>query len=387
MTARLAKRSEAFPTFNSVSLFKERLALAAAGRHIINMGIGEPDFTAPQAVTEALRRATEAGLSSYTAPAGITPLREAIARYYDDHFGTKLDPSRVIVTAGASGALILACAALIDTGSEVLLPAPSYSGNSSFIVASGGRATFIPTTAENRFQMSADDVRQHWKADTRGVLISSPSNPTGTSIEYEKLRDLLAEVRSRDGFTIMDEIYLGLSYDAPARSALTLDDDVIVINSFSKFFHMTGWRLGWMIVPQEMVSRIEPIASCLAICAPTLAQHAALACFEPQTMAIYEERRDAFHKRRDFLVPALEELGFSIPARPDGAFYVYADIGNLAPDSATFAYRLLREAGVSTLPGTDFGDGERGQRMLRLSYCTGIDELQEAVRRMGNLLG
>lgn len=362
------------------------MALAAAGRHIINMGIGEPDFTAPPTVVEALERAARNGLSGYTAPAGIMQLREAIARYYDENFGTQLDPSRVILTAGASSALILACSVLVDSGSEVLLPDPCYSGNGSFIIASGGKPKFVPTSAANRFQLSAQDVRNNWGPATRGVLIASPSNPTGTSITGSELRDLLGEVRAQDGFTIMDEIYLGLSYDSQAKSALTYDDDIIVISSFSKFFHMTGWRLGWMIVPQNMVSVVEPIASSMAICAPTLAQHAALACFEPEAMSIYEQRRDAFRQRRDYLVPALEKLGFSIPVKPDGAFYIYADISELGTDGVSLAYRLLREAGVSTLPGVEFGSAPQSSHSMRLSYCTSMDELQEAVYRIGKLL-
>jgi aspartate/methionine/tyrosine aminotransferase len=366
-------------------LFKEALELAAAGHDIIGMGIGEPDFTAPPPVLDALQRAARAGLSAYSAPAGITPLREAIARYYADHFGAKVDPSRVIVTSGASGALTLACAVLVDPGAEVLLPDPCYPANCNFIVAASGRPKLVPTTAKNRFQLSARDVREHWGPATRGVLVASPGNPTGTTISPDDLPGLLAEVRAHKGFTIMDEIYLGLTYEGRHKSALTLDDDIIVINSFSKYFHMTGWRLGWMIVPQDMVGLIEKIAASLAICAPTLAQHAALACFEPDTLAIYEQRREAFRQRRDFLLPAFERLGLSVPVKPDGAFYIYTDLAKLGVDSVSFANRLLREAGVSAIPGVDFGPAH-GLHTMRFSYAIGLDRLQEAVERIGRIL-
>jgi len=382
----LANRASAFPTFHAVSLFKETLAMAAAGKSIINMGIGEPDFTAPTSVIDALSRAARAGLSAYTSPAGIPALREAIARYYNEHFGTRINPARVFVTAGGSGALTLACAVLVDSGAEVLLPDPCYPANCNFVVAANGRPKLVPTSAEKRFQLSAQDIRDNWGPDTRGVLIASPSNPTGTSIAPDELAALLAEVRARNGFTIMDEIYLGLSYEGRAKSALTLDDDVIVINSFSKYFHMTGWRLGWMIVPEHMVPLLERVGASLAICAPTLSQHAALACFEPEAMAIYEERREAFRQRRDYLVPEFEKLGIGIPAKPDGAFYVYADIGKLGEDSVSFAYRLLRETGISALPGADYGPAAHGRHTMRFSYCVGMDALREAVHRIGKLL-
>ena len=382
----LAHRANAFPTFHAVSLFKETLALAAAGKPIINMGIGEPDFTAPPSVVEALARAARSGQSAYSAPAGIPALRQAIARYYEEHFGARVDPTRVIVTTGGSGALTLACSVLVDHGTEVLLPDPSYPANCNFIVAANGRPKLVATTAASRFQMTAQDIRDHWGPDTRGVLIASPSNPTGTSIAPGALAELLAEVRARKGYVIMDEIYLGLSYEGQAKSALTLDDDIIVINSFSKYFHMTGWRLGWMIVPEHMVGLIERVGTSLAICAPTLGQHAALACFEPEAMAIYEERREAFRQRRDFLVPALEKLGLEVPVKPDGAFYVYTDIARLDEDSVSFAYRLLRDGGISALPGVDYGPAPHGRHTMRFSYCVGMQALQEAVHRLGKLL-
>lgn len=382
---RLAARTQDFLTFQVVELFKQAQALQAAGHDIISLGIGEPDFTAPPQVVEALERAARAGLSGYGPPAGLMPLREAIAQFYHDKFGAKINPARVIVTAGASGALTLACAALVNPGGEVLMPDPSYPANSNFVLAAGGVPRLIPSSAAKRFQLSADDVARHWTPATQGVLVASPSNPTGTSIAHEELAQLLAQVRARDGFAIVDEIYLGLSYENAPRSALTLDDDIIVINSFSKFFHMTGWRLGWMIVPEDMVAPVEKIAASLAICAPTLAQHAALACFTEQAMKTFEHRREAFKQRRDYLLPEFERLGIHVPVKPDGAFYIYADISNLGMDSATFSQQLLLQAGVAAVPGLDFGPAH-GKHTMRFSYATGLDRLEEAVARIGKLL-
>jgi len=383
---RLAARTRDVAPFRAVELFKQAAELRAAGHDIISLGIGEPDFTAPPQVLEALDRAARDGQSGYSPPAGLPALREAIARFTHERFGAAIDPARVIVTSGASGALLLACMALIDPGDEVLMPDPSYPANRNFILGAGGTARLIPARSERRYQLTADDLRAHWTPATRGVLIASPGNPTGTSIAAPDLAALLAEVRARRGFALMDEIYLALSYDAAPRSALALDDGLVVINSFSKYFHMTGWRLGWMIVPPGMAGIVEKMAASLAICAPTLAQHAALACFEPDTLAVYEQRREAFRQRRDYLLPELERLGLAVPARPDGAFYIYADVGAHAEDSAVFSQRLLREAGVAAVPGLDFGPAH-ARRGLRLSYATGLDRLQEAVARMARLLG
>ena len=384
--SRLASRTEHVLPFHAVELFKQANALKATGRDIISLGIGEPDFTAPQAVVDALHQASNQGLSQYTAPAGLTALRERIALYYEQQFQARVDPSRIVVTAGASGALSLATLALINPGDEVLMPDPSYPANQNFIMAAGGTARLIPASAEERFQLSAQHIREHWGPKTRGVLIASPNNPTGATISRPALQELIKEVRARDGFIIMDEIYLGLFYEEAPLSALTLDQDIIVINSFSKYFHMTGWRLGWLILPTWMSEACERMAASLAICAPSLAQHAALACFEPETMAIYEERRLAFKQRRDYLLPELERLGLRVPVRPDGAFYIYPDIREYSQDSDAFSQQQLHEAGVAAVPGRDFGTAH-APYTLRLAYATGMDRLQEAISRLGQFLG
>lgn len=379
--SRLAQRTETVLPFYAVEMFKQAAALSAQGRDIISLGIGEPDFTAPTQVVETLNRAAQAGLSGYTSPAGLPVLRETIAHHYETQYGASVDPSRILITAGASGALLLATMALVDPGDEVLLPDPSYPANQNFIVAAGGVPRLIPAQAEQRFHLSAEDIRQHWGPRTRGVLIASPSNPTGTSMNREALRELVAEVRARDGFIIMDEIYLGLYYEDTPQSALTLDDDIIIINSFSKYFHMTGWRLGWIIAPPAMVPALDKLASNLCICAPALAQHAAITCFEPEVLAIYEKRRLSFKQRRDYLLPELERLGLQVPVKPDGAFYIYLDISRYSNDSDDFAQRLLHGPGIATVAGRDFGPAH-AKTSLRLSYATRLDRLEEAVARL-----
>ncbi|HHU94761.1 MAG TPA: pyridoxal phosphate-dependent aminotransferase [Alcaligenaceae bacterium] len=382
---RLATRTELAVPFHAVELFKEANALIAQGKDIISLGIGEPDFTAPPSVVEALHRAAAAGQAQYTPPSGTDALKEALCHYYKNHFNADVDPDQIMVTAGASGALSLATLALINHGDEVLLPDPSYPANQNFILAAGGVPRLIPSTPEKRYQLTAEDVEKHWTDKTRGVLIASPSNPTGATIDPEDLKALIKAVKARNGFIIMDEIYLGLYYEDKPQSALCLDPNLIIINSFSKYFHMTGWRLGWMILPKHIRPAVEKIAASLAICAPALAQHAALACFEPEAMEIYEQRRLAFKARRDFLLPAFESLGLHVPVKPDGAFYIYADITQHSNDSDDFSHRLLHEALVAAVPGLDFGPAYAKQ-MVRFSYATSLERLEQAVERMHKFL-
>jgi aspartate/methionine/tyrosine aminotransferase len=290
-----------------------------------------------------------------------------------------------VVTAGASGALLLACAALVEPGAEVLMPDPSYPCNRHFVAAFEGVARMIACGPEQRFQLSDAMVQEHWNERTRGVLLASPSNPTGTSITDQQLHAIVETVRSKRGFVIVDEIYQGLRYDAAPFSALSLGEDIIAINSFSKYFNMTGWRLGWLVVPEELVPQIEKLAQNFFICPSAVAQHAAVACFSPQALAVYEERKAEFKRRRDYLVPALTELGFGLPVVPDGAFYLYADCSKLSDDANRFAIDMLNHAGVAFVPGLDFGPST-AKRYVRLSYATSMENLREAVARMRTYL-
>ncbi|HEX5638439.1 MAG TPA: pyridoxal phosphate-dependent aminotransferase [Burkholderiaceae bacterium] len=376
-----AARTALIEPFYVMEVVKEATELALRGHSVIHLSIGEPDFTAPEAVRRAAIAAIERGETQYTGALGLQPLRERIAQWYATRFGCDISANRIVVTAGASGALLLACAALLERDADLLMPDPSYPCNRHFATALGGRARLVPCGPEQRFQLNADAVAANWTAATGGVLVASPSNPTGTSIEPRVLAELMDTVKRRNGFVISDEIYQGLSYGHTPTSALQSSDDVLVINSFSKYFSMTGWRLGWIVAPEPLVPVLEKLAQNLYICPSTIAQHAALGCFDEASIAIYEERRAEFQRRRDFLVPALKELGFRIPVSPDGAFYVYADIGRFADDSFAFVRDLLRATGVCLVPGKDFGVAAP-DRYVRISYATSVDRLEEAVERM-----
>ncbi|WP_281915587.1 pyridoxal phosphate-dependent aminotransferase [Caldimonas thermodepolymerans] len=360
---------------------------AQGGRPMIYLNIGEPDFTAPPLVQEAAERCIRDGRTQYTPALGLEALRERISAWYAQRFGIDVPARRIVLTAGASGALQLACLALVDVGDEVLMPDPSYPCNRHFVHAAQGKAVMIPSTAATRFQLTADQVEAHWGERTRGVLLASPSNPTGTSLHPQEMRRIVEAVRARGGVTLVDEIYLGQSFDATfGHSALEHGDDVVTINSFSKYFCMTGWRLGWLVVPDALVPAIEKLAQNLYICPSTVSQHAALACFEPDSLAEYERRRDEFKARRDFLVPALNRLGLTVPVEPDGAFYAWADCSKHHASSWDFAFEVMQRAQLAITPGRDFGHADT-QRYIRLSYASRRDLLEEAVHRLQQLLG
>ena len=365
--------------------------VAGSDKPMVFLNIGEPDFTAPPLVQEAAARAIHKGQSQYTPALGLTALRERISQWYSQRYGLDIAPERIVVTAGASAALQLACLALIEAGDEMLMPDPSYPCNRHFVSAADGRAVLLPTTAATRFQLDAEQVRQAWGPRTRGVLLASPSNPTGSSIAPDVLRDIHALVQARGGITMVDEIYLPLSFDDRyGRSALALDANVISINSFSKYFNMTGWRLGWLVLPPALVPVIERLAQNLFICPSAIAQHAALACFEPESLAVYEQRRSAFAARRDFFVPALQAAGLDVPVVPDGAFYVWADCRAACErlgvqGSWDFAYEVMRRAHVAITPGRDFGHANTAQ-FVRFSTASSMDALAAAAQRLTTLL-
>jgi aspartate/methionine/tyrosine aminotransferase len=381
MTPSIAARAAGIEPFYVMEVVKEAQRLAQAGRSIIHLSIGEPDFTAPAPVQAAARAAIDAGLTQYTAALGTDALRAAIAADYGRRFGVAVDPARVVVTAGASGALLLAFAALIERGRTVLMPDPSYPCNRHFAAVFDGQARLLPCGPESRFQPTAAAIEAAWDASTIGVLLASPSNPTGTSIEPGVLAGIAAAVRARAGVLIVDEIYQGLVYDHPPSTALALGDDVVVLASFSKYFGMTGWRLGWLVAPPALVPALEKLAQNLFICPSAIAQHAALACFTDEATAYYEAQREEFRRRRDFLVPALRQIGFGVPVVPDGAFYIYADIDRFGGDSWRFTFDLLRETGVCLVPGRDFG-AAGAARYVRVSYANRMDNLRQAVERM-----
>jgi aspartate/methionine/tyrosine aminotransferase len=382
-----ARRTQQVEPFYVMEVMKAAEALEAQGHDLIHLSVGEPDFTAPAPVQEAAIRAIQAGRTQYTHAAGLPELRERISAWYERRFGVQVPARRIFVTSGASGALLLACKLLVNAGDEVLLPDPCYPCNKNFVAASDGVARLVPCSAELRFQLSLADVQREWTARTRGVLLASPSNPTGTSIAFDELQAIAAFVHSQGGYVIADEIYLGLSYDSGfGQCALKASSKIITINSFSKYFHMTGWRLGWIVVPDALTAPLERLAQNLFICPSTVAQHAALACFDSLSLAEYEVRRAQFRTRRDYIVPALQSLGLSVPVTPDGAFYVYVDCSRYAQSSWSFVFDVMQRAGVVLVPGKDFG-AAAPERYFRLSYANSLENLHEAMARLSRYLG
>ena len=391
----MTRRAQRIEPFYVMEVAKAASTIAAQVAHtaepMIFLNIGEPDFTAPPLVQEAATKAIQAGLSHYTPATGLPELRERISAWYSSHFGANVPASRIVITAGASAALQLACLALVEAGDEVLMPDPSYPCNRHFVSAAEGTAVLIPTTAEERFQLSANKVADAWSSKTRGVLLASPSNPTGTSIAPDELRRIHEVVSQRGGITLIDEIYLGLSHDAQyGQTALALDDQIISINSFSKYFNMTGWRLGWLVVPETLVPVIERLAQNLFICPSTLSQYAALACFETESLREYERRRAEFKARRDYFIPALTALGLSVPVMPDGAFYAWADCTAACKKlgvsgSWDLAFELMNRAHVAVTPGRDFGTADTAH-FIRFSTANSMAQLHSAMDRLKALL-
>ena len=383
---KLAPRVHEVAPFYVMEVVKKADELAASGRSIIHLSIGEPDFPTPEPVKRAACAAINAGRTGYTAALGLPALRAAIAADYARRFDVAVDPARIVVTAGASAALALALAALVDAEREILLPDPSYPCNRNFAAAFGARVRLLPCGPENAFQPTAAQVAAAWSAPSAALLLASPANPTGTSVSRGQLADIAGVVAARDGALLVDEIYHGLVYGHPAWTAVSVVPHAIVLNSFSKYYSMTGWRLGWLVAPPEVVPALERLAQNLYICAPTIAQYAALACFTPETQAICEQRREEFQRRRARLLPALRSLGFRIPAEPDGAFYIYADISALADDSWSFCFDVLEKTGVCFVPGRDFGRAAP-ERFVRLSYATSMAAIDEALERLATYLG
>ena len=392
---KFSSRAERIDPFYVMEVAKAAQAMArevaGTSEPMIFLNIGEPDFTAPPLVQEAAAKAVRDGATQYTNALGLDALRERISGWYQSRFGVDVPARRIVVTAGASAALHLACLALIERGDEILMPDPSYPCNRHFVSAAEGRAVLVPTTAAERYQLSSDKVQAAWTDNTRGVLLASPSNPTGTSIAPAELRRIHEVVQARGGVTMIDEIYLGLSYEEEfGHTALAIDEHIISINSFSKYFNMTGWRLGWMVVPDAMVPVVERLAQNLFICASTVSQQAALACFEAESIAEYERRRAEFKARRDYFIPALQSLGLSVPVMSDGAFYAWADCTDAAQrlgvqGSWDFALEVMRRAHVAITPGRDFGSFEP-ERFVRFSTANSMEQLQESVARLRKLL-
>tara|TARA_R110002110_G_scaffold291986_2_gene506066 strand:- start:26257 stop:27432 length:1176 start_codon:yes stop_codon:yes gene_type:complete len=382
---RLADRVADIEPFRVVEVLNRATELAASGRDIVHLAAGAPDFSTAAPIVEAGRRALAEGHTHYSQAAGLPALREALSQHYRAEYGLDIAPARIFVTPGASGALLLLSALLLNPGDGMLLTDPGYPCNRHFMRLVEGRGQLVPVDASTRYQLTGELVAAHWRSNTVGAMVASPANPTGTSLSLPELSSLAAAVRARGGNLIVDEIYHGLGYDGPTRSVLEVDPQAFVVNSFSKYFGMTGWRLGWLVAPEAAIPGLEKLAQNLFISMSTMAQHAALACFEPATREILDQRRDIFRQRRDFLLPALQGLGLEIPCPPDGAFYIYTDASRFTDDSQALCWRLLEEHGVALTPGIDFGH-VRANEHIRFSYATGMERLEEAVTRLARVL-
>ncbi len=387
---RISRRGAAVAPFYAMEVAKSAAAVTAQGHDVIRLNLGEPDFGAPPAFLAAMRELTDGRRLAYTDALGTPELRERIAGFYGEHFGADVDPARVAVTSGASAALLLCCAALIDPGDGVIIGDPSYPCNRQFAESFGARVQLVPTTVESRFQLTTASVADAWEPTTRGMIVATPSNPTGTSVPYDELISLCDTVTELGGWSIVDEIYLGLSDpDAdgnPPRSVLAERDDVVVINSFSKYFGMTGWRLGWCIVPPDLVGVLERLAQNFYVCPSTPAQLAALACFTPESLALTESWRAQFADRRRLVLHGLQRCGLPVPVIPDGAFYVYIDVTETGLTSTEFCEHALLDAHVALTPGKDFGDAG-AEQFVRLSYAASSEALTEAIKRLETFVG
>ena len=381
MTLTYSARSRAIEPFHVMALLQRANELQAAGHDVIHLEIGEPDFSTAEPIIQAGHAALASGQTRYTAARGLPALREAIAGFYASHYGLDINPERIMITPGGSGALLLASALLVDPGKHWLLADPGYPCNRHFLRLVEANAQLVPVGPEVNYQLTADVVARYWNQDSVGALVASPANPTGTVLSREELAGLSTALRQRGGHLVVDEIYHGLTYGMDAPSVLEVDNDAFVLNSFSKYFGMTGWRLGWLVAPEAAVPELEKLAQNIYISAPTLSQHAALACFQPDTLAILEERRAEFATRRDYLLPALRELGFKIEVEPQGAFYLYADISDFAGDAYDFCRHFLETEQVAITPGIDFGS-YRSNQHVRFAYTQSVPRLQQAVERI-----
>jgi len=371
--------------FHVMDLLARAKQLESEGRSIVHMEIGEPDFVTPDPIIRAGQQALVEGKTHYTAALGIPSLREAIARHYRTQYAIDVDPECVIVTPGSSGALQLVCGVLINPGDQLLLADPGYPCNRHFVRLVEGGTNAVPVGAESAYQLTAQLVEKHWHEKTVAALLASPSNPTGTVIPTPELSEIARVVEEKRGELIVDEIYHGLMYETETTSILDATKSAFVVNSFSKYYGMTGWRIGWLVAPKAYVREIEKLAQNIFIAAAAPSQYAALAAFSPEAHEIMEQRKEAFRQRRDFLLPAIRALGFKVPVTPQGAFYIYADCSAFTEDSHRFAMNLLDEAGVAITPGIDFGH-HRPHQHVRFAYTTSMEQLEEGVERMRQYL-
>ncbi|MDX1811068.1 MAG: aminotransferase class I/II-fold pyridoxal phosphate-dependent enzyme [Gammaproteobacteria bacterium] len=380
-----ANRMHHIAPFYVMDLLAQARKLEAQGRDIVHMEIGEPDFPTPAPIINAGIAALAAGKTHYTPAVGLPALRDALANYYDQHYDCKVESQNIVITPGSSGALQLVISVLVNPGEEVLMTEPGYPCNKHFVELAGGQAKFIELSQQDSFSISLEQVKQAWTSNTKAIMLASPSNPTGEIISDQTLLEIAQFARSKNGFLIVDEIYQGLEYDVSLQSMAGKLDNIFVINSFSKFFCMTGWRLGWLVAPAAFVESIDILAQNIFLAAPTAAQYAALAAFSNETMTILEEYRIAFQARRDYLYEAVSALGFGVGGKPKGAFYIYADSSRFATDSYKLCFELLEKAGVAITPGKDFSKANP-EKYVRFAYTRDIAELEKGIDRISSFM-
>ncbi len=374
-----SRRAAQVAPFIVMDVLREAGEMEAAGEDVIHMEVGQPFGPAPAAVREAAARAVAEQDLGYTEACGIRPLRERIARHYEEHYGVQVDPARIFVTTGSSGAFTIAFIAAFDAGDRVGLANPGYPAYRNIFHALDIAPELLPAGPAEGWAPRPEDVAARMRDGMRGLLVASPANPTGAMLEEERLRTLVRIVEGAGGWFISDEIYHRLDYDRPASTALAVSENAIVINSFSKYYGMTGWRIGWMVVPEPLVRACEVLAQNMFINAPSVSQAAALAAFD--AVEELEARRRVYAENRRFLLKALPEIGFTTLSPADGAFYIYCDVAHLTNDSFEFARRMLHETKVAATPGLDF-DPLEGRRWLRFSYCASHDDIRRAVDRL-----
>jgi len=381
-SVKYAERVRKIEPFRVMDIVARAAALEAEGHDVVHMEVGEPDFPTPGAIVKAGQKALTAGKTKYTTAQGLPELRECISQQYMDWYGISIDPSRIFVTTGGSAALLLVTAMLLNVDEGFLMTDPGYPCNRHFLHAFEAEPQLVPVTADDHFQLTPALIERHWKDNTRGALIASPANPTGAVIARKDLEQIANAIKERNGYLVVDEIYHGLVYgDVAQDSVLSIDPSAFVVNSFSKYFGMTGWRLGWMVVPPDAVKIAEKLSQNLFICPSSVAQYAALGAFSTDAKNEMERNKAEFKKRRDFLVPALRKLGFGVPLIPEGAFYVYAKLPAGLGSSEAFAQSLLEQHHVAITPGTDFGT-YLAEDYARFSYSQDLETLKKGVERI-----
>jgi aspartate/methionine/tyrosine aminotransferase len=382
MSSEYSTRSQDIKPFMAMDVLARANQLESQGCDVIHLEVGQPDFVTPAAIIAAGKQALDLNQTGYSNADGLYELRQAISAFYASDYNLDINVDRIFVTAGGSGALCLLSALLTDVGQGWILSDPGYPSNRNFVTAFSGDPQLVTVTAETRFQLSARAIARHWQENTKVVLVGSPSNPTGTAIRLAELKAIYQVIKDRGGFLVSDEIYQGLEYGPDARcSALAVADDVFVVNSFSKYFAMTGWRIGWLVAPESAREPLMKLSQNLFICPSVPAQHAALAAFSRESRLEIETNRLELARRKSFMLSALRQLGFKISSDPDGAFYLYAELPEQFKDAKAYCSSLLEASYVGLTPGDDFG-GDQQKRFVRISYAQKYARLVEAVERI-----